>query len=365
MSLVCEEHYEHGPVVCCPFPGCSKGTDAEEIETTGPHLPTETYRRFAWTKPGGEICYSWRTEKEPVGTKIKRVMWREAAREGLTERWSPGRRTVIYHYTSPEGLLGIIQDNELWMSDYSFLNDAEELVYGLEVAKRRFDKAAFDLPDAAEMLRRRGNPADLNDIRVCVGSFSLRGDNLSQWRAYGSISIGFEVGPLMFGYNNSVRMNRVIYDPSTQERFLDLMAYLSASAYVEDRKNNDDDRLRVIYDSGAENLFEVTAFFKHPTFADEHEARIVHIEDRKVYERLRIERPPHRFRASGGVLLPYLTTRDVVTLPDRYPDKMPIVQIVIGPTRHADVLRRGVERLLAAHAYDGVEIIRSTAPLRT
>src|ERR1043165_6226914 len=198
MSLVCEEHYEHGPVVCCPFPGCSKGTDAEEIETTGPHLPTETYRRFAWTKPGGEICYSWRTEKEPVGTKIKRVMW-------------------------------------------------------LEVAKRRFDKAAFDLPDAAEMLRRRGNPDDLNDIRVCVGSFSLRGDNLSQWRAYGSISIGFEVGPLMFGYNNSVRMNRVIYDPSTQERFLDLMAYLSASAYVDDRKNNDDDRLRVIYDSGAEN----------------------------------------------------------------------------------------------------------------
>jgi hypothetical protein len=58
MSLVCEKHYEHGPLVCCPFPGCANGTDAEEIEATGPHLPTESYRRVVWDLPGGEVCYS-------------------------------------------------------------------------------------------------------------------------------------------------------------------------------------------------------------------------------------------------------------------------------------------------------------------
>jgi hypothetical protein len=254
---------------------------------------------------------------------------------------------VIYHYTSPEGLLGIVEKNEFWMSDYSFLNDAEELTYGLAVAKQRFDKAADALPGASDLLRKWGNPSNLSGLRVCVGSFSFRGDSLSQWRAYGSIAIGFEVGPLMFGYNNSVRMDRVIYDPEKQERFMDLMAYLSASAYAEDKKNSSASELQRMYGrGGGEQLLEVTAFFKHPTFADEHEARIVHIEDRKVYDVLKLKRPPHRFRISGGILLPYLTTRDVATLPDKYPDKLPIREVVIGPSRHAEVLQRGVERLL-------------------
>src|ERR1043165_6895805 len=226
------------------------------------------------------------------------------------------------------------------MSDYSFLNDAEELTYGRNIAKERFDQAADELPDCAEILRASGNPTDLNDIRVCVGSFSIRGDSLSQWRAYGSIAIGFEVGPLMFGYNNSLRMSQVIYDPAKQIRFADLMAYLTASAYREDKKQTGVDGLEVIYRPGGENLLDVTAFFKHPTFANEDEARIVHIEDKKVYDSRQIQRPPHRFRVSGGVLLPYLTTRDVATLPDKYPKKLSIAEVVIGPSRHTDVLRR-------------------------
>jgi hypothetical protein len=366
MSLVCAEHYEHGPLVCCPFPGCSNGTDAEEIEATGPHLPTKTYRRVTWTLPGDDVCYSWREQDNPLWGQIQRVMWREAARSSLTERYSPGVSQVIYHYTSPEGLLGIVEKNEFWMSDYSFMNDAEELTYGLALAKQRFEKCAQALPFAADLLRKWGNPSDLSDLRVCVGSFSLRGDSLSQWRAYGSIAVGFEVGPLMFGYNNSVRMNRVIYEPEKQERFIDLMAHLSASAYAEDKKNLPAAEVARIYGirGEGETLLEVTAFFKHPTFADEHEARIVHIEDRKVYESLKIYPTPQRFRVSGDILLPYLTTRDVATFPDKYPDKLPIVEIVIGPSRHAQVLERGVERLLAARGYGSVKVTRSTAPVR-
>jgi hypothetical protein len=169
----------------------------------------------------------------------------------------------------------------------------------------------------------------------------------------------------MFGYNNSVRMNQVIYEPRVQERFLDIMAYLWASAFEEDQKNNDQDKLRRMhFDRGeSETLLEVTAFFKHPIFEDEHEVRVVHIEDRKVYENLRVKRPPHRFRVGGEILLPYLTTRDVVTLPDKYPDKLPIVTIIIGPSAHAETLQKGVERLLATHGYDAT-VIRSEAPLR-
>lgn len=362
--LVCEEHYEHTPISCCPFPGCRNGTDADEIEVADGYLTEKIFRRFEWQKPNGAKCYSWQNPNRPVLVMLKRVMSREAALDGLSDRNDPRRRIVIYHYTTPEALLGIVEKNELWMSDYSFMNDAEELTYGLAVAKDRFEKAAEELPHAGDILRRWGNPSDLGDIRACVGSFSLISDSLSQWRAYGSISIGFLVGPLMFGYNNSVRLNRVVYDLPTQQRHIDLMAHLTATAYEHDKKILEPDHLKTVYDRGGENLLEVTAFFKHPTFADEREARMVHIEDRKVYEHLRVESPPNRFRVSGGIILPYVTTKDLITLKDKPVEKIPIVEIVIGPTRHVEVLERGIDRLLKVHGHDDVEITRSTAPLR-
>jgi hypothetical protein len=252
------------------------------------------------------------------------------------------------------------------MSDYSYLNDVNELTYGLEVAHQRFERAANAIPGAAELLRKWGNPDNVNDLRVCIGSFSLDGDSLSQWRAYGCVAIGFDVGPLMFGYNNSVRMNRVIYRPEAQERFVDLMAYLTASAYIEDGKDNRPDRMNRIYDrSNGETLLEVTAFFKHRTFEDEREVRLVHIEDPEVYTSLSVPRPPQRFRISRGILLPYLTTRDVATFPDKYPAKLPITEIVIGPSSQAELLERGAKALLVANGYESVPVKRSTAPLRS
>jgi hypothetical protein len=142
------------------------------------------------------------------------------------------------------------------------------------------------------------------------------------------------------------------------------MAHLTTTAYEHDKTVLKPDHLQRVYESRGENLLEVTAFFKHPSFADEREARIVHIEDRKVYESLSVESPPHRFRVSGGILLPYVTTQDLITFKDKPVEKVPIVEITIGPTKHAEVLERGINRLLKVHGYDDVEITRSTAPLR-
>ena len=37
--------------------------------------------------------------------------------------------TVLYHYTSPAGLLGIFNTSELWLSDSDFVNDSSESDY--------------------------------------------------------------------------------------------------------------------------------------------------------------------------------------------------------------------------------------------
>ena len=35
----------------------------------------------------------------------------------------------IYHYTSAEGLMGIVQNKELWFTNIYFLNDNQEVFY--------------------------------------------------------------------------------------------------------------------------------------------------------------------------------------------------------------------------------------------
>ena len=36
---------------------------------------------------------------------------------------------VLYHYTSPSGLAGIVERTQLWATDVRFLNDSQELKY--------------------------------------------------------------------------------------------------------------------------------------------------------------------------------------------------------------------------------------------
>jgi len=45
---------------------------------------------------------------------------------------SPKPKT-IYHYTSQEGLLGIIQEGLLRVSSIRHLNDSAELIYAIEI----------------------------------------------------------------------------------------------------------------------------------------------------------------------------------------------------------------------------------------
>jgi hypothetical protein len=43
--------------------------------------------------------------------------------------------TKLYHYTDLNGLLGIIQDNSLWLSGINYLNDSDEFRNGVSTAK--------------------------------------------------------------------------------------------------------------------------------------------------------------------------------------------------------------------------------------
>jgi DUF2971 family protein len=87
----------------------------------------------------------------------------------------------LYHYTTPEGLMGIVKNQELWATSVFFLNDIAEFKHGIELGRDHLE-ALFN------------NTEKTKDTTIYVCSFSEEPDDLSQWRAYcpmGGFAIGF------------------------------------------------------------------------------------------------------------------------------------------------------------------------------
>jgi hypothetical protein len=359
MSVWCAEHNEPDHIRCCPFPGCTRGVASDEIVVQDRVLGDQVHQRAKWTLPDGGFTYTWEEPRDMWVLRIKQLFWREAVRLRIIPPF-PETPPVLYQYTRLEGLMGIVKSNEVWLTDYSYLNDTSEVHYGLRLAKERFGAVAHARPDAAEVLKGWGN-STLQQHRVCVASFSTDGDSLSQWRAYGLIAVGFQSGPLAFGYSNSSRLDRVIYDPGTQSASLDLLAHLVASA-VEHDQQLVPNRVAEMYRDGSDYVLNLIANFKAEGFKDEREVRIVHSENPDVYHSLSIKRPEKHFRISGDLIVPYVTTKDIA--PKSYPKRLPIVEVVIGPDPKASVLRNGVEEFLRAHGHDDAVVRISTTPFR-
>ena len=109
---------------------------------------------------------------------------------------TPDPPPILYHYTTPAGLLGIIDKREIWASHTQYLNDQREFQHAVSIIEEEIasmkktpqhDKHQDLLDQMASVLK------DSGSMNVCVCSFSEKGDVLSQWRAYGGGS-GFSIG---------------------------------------------------------------------------------------------------------------------------------------------------------------------------
>lgn len=101
---------------------------------------------------------------------------------------------LIYHYTSPAGLLGILETRSIWLSDTQFLNDLSEVRYAAELVCKQLEDVDQEL---MERIERNYLGDDLNlplETFPYVASFCKSDDLLSMWRSYGAdgVSIGFD-----------------------------------------------------------------------------------------------------------------------------------------------------------------------------
>ena len=266
---------------------------------------------------------------------------------------------VLYHYTTQQGLLGITRDREIFATSIRYVNDAAEIVHGLDLA----DDEIQDLQDTVRAGPRSEESKtrerrleslwdlldDMDEGQIFVCSFSEEGDLLSQWRAYssntGGISLGFNTTVLKrVALSQGFDLQKCIYDEGEQKRILRRLV----------RETIKTPSLNAASRRLARRLEEIVPVLKDPSFAEEREWRLISslkapLQDGRDYREGASTVVPH-FR------LPFLGHESEM-----------LSRVIVGPAadrQSARAARAAISSLLADRGFSGCKVEVSTIPLR-
>ena len=264
----------------------------------------------------------------PHHNLMKQTPWQDF---GLDKAVPP----VLYHYTSREGLLGILKSGSLWASSCMFMNDIKEFSHASTMLK---DAASVRLSRSSDWLHRQLlNHAQTLDTaldmrkQIAVSSLSEDGDLLGQWRAYGrpgdSYAIGFD-GPALAKelQQHRVLLAPCVYSDSQQreaiDRTLDVcLARASESGFTQADAAAQPmpTGLLTLVSNTAMGYIQTCVLLKHPSFMEEREWRLVQLGGAFKFRAGRSHLVPYAELAFGAQF--YLgLVKEVVIGPDGHPN---------------------------------------------
>jgi len=302
----------------------------------------------------------------------------------LIQAFSEPYRGTIYHYTSADGITGIIDKHEIWMSNTAFMNDTTELNM-LQSAKGIFKDNDF-VNDAVkhewyEMLeRQRFN--ENRQIDYYMASFSRKKDSLEQWRAYGNFCIGFDARKL--AVRKRVFLYSCLYTESDIQRWV-----LKKEKIDEWKSLGGDEEKR----NGAYNLFYVASMkYKNNHFKSEKEIRLIASSHHNWFydnspEMYEDDLPIHfRRHPVYGFPVPYVKffiehegndnvrriketekemkerkLKEEATKPRKL---LPITEVIVGPMAHQTEAKVACQILLSERGYKNVKVTKSNTLYR-
>lgn len=281
---------------------------------------------------------------------------------------------VLYHYTSQKGLLGIINNKEIWATNIYYLNDAMEFQYATELIRDVIDSRLISRPILSttkendfeyiklkflENVKEAIENFKYYNIFIC--SFSKEGDQLSQWRGYcpdrNCFSVAFQTSDLKARMKKySFNLTECIYKKNEQveqvEKIIDRMIEPLKSIIKRplDKIENviEEQMLSTIY-----VLISVMPRLKHESFHEEKEWRFFAID-------LSQELDTHiKFREGKSMIIPYVA----ISLAE---SKEPVIidHIIIGPTPHKELSLMSVQALLSSQGIK-CNVKNSKTPYRT
>ncbi|MCL5279309.1 MAG: DUF2971 domain-containing protein [Planctomycetes bacterium] len=251
----------------------------------------------------------------------------------------------LYHYTTPEGLIGIVKTHRIRATNILYLNDTEEYRHGVKLGAAYVEELLGKAKDPDEtayltdLKRAVQEMKDSYEAPGYVSSFSEKEDDLSQWRAYcsaGGFAIGFRKDLLKeLAYKQLYAFERCSYDPSLQDRLI--RGYIDHGIKADVSECGGYKKCRW----AAIRLMNISAALKHQTFHQEEEWRMVR------YPGPDAEKKGLDFRFKNGVVVPYMEC-DLEFKDDmaRTKTMWESVRVTVGPTPTREVSKASVEKLL-------------------
>lgn len=286
------------------------------------------------------------------------------------------RRSILYHYTSADGLLGILSTGTLWATQIRFLNDIAEFTFARDVLVPEANRRALRLrhPVVKKLIRREIDRIARGYYPAAyVISFSESGNTLSQWRAYAprdGVSIGFYKGALAavkgFQLYKCLYLGQDATSPAQRRVLKQVFTGFSgwqewvsfASSLIRNelqRKTGRSELMSRMTDHASMASQEIIAAalrIKHRGFAEEREWRLI--------DTYAPNEP--RFRRGPFGVTPYL----VAALPTQW-RKAPlgIAEVVVGPTPNPDATMTSIRDLLGTQRQSKARVTWCDIPYRT
>jgi hypothetical protein len=272
----------------------------------------------------------------------------------------------LWHYTDGTALLNIVEHGRLWATQIHYLNDFDELLHFVRMTAESVGDASSSTTEDRkfiEAVRLALSRADL--FRVCVASFSVKGDDLSQWRGYSThgngYAVGFRAGDMKDWVENKRTtdaeagwtLNPVLYDGPVKDALpygllntgRELLSQNQGTLPALDKIDwaSKNPFFPPALVSLMEKVLAIGPMLKHESFASEAEWRIYTAP---------LPRERLRFRPRGTMMLPYAEIA--------FCDAVPVREIVVGPGPHAALNRSALEVAFGTE----VKISESCIPFR-
>jgi hypothetical protein len=273
---------------------------------------------------------------------------------------------LLYHYTTQNGLLGIVERKEIWASHTQYLNDVREFRHAISVVEEELFTMKrgpdhYDNRDTIDEMEQ--GLKGIESINVCVCSFSADGDVLSQWRAYGGGASGFSIGftgAFLRAVSDGLSfwLVPVLYDEDQQRALVRTLLedVLAENVNRRAESKTDGNEVSLLGQPPGGNLVaylnRYAPILKHKSFSEEKEWRIISRPLPCSHERF-------GYRAGASMLIPYFR----IPLSSEQ-QAIRIEEVVIRPTPHPQQSVRSVTGLLTRHDLREVTVRNSDAPYR-
>jgi hypothetical protein len=246
----------------------------------------------------------------------------------------------LFHYTDANGLYGILKDKCLWATDFRFLNDKSEYVFGLGLVSAALGKRTDPLSKIlSEMWNRTQEHLPL--LTLYVASLCEEGDLLSQWRSYARLHDGYALAfnPDKLTLKPGCQLLKAVYSKDRQREIIENILDVSQGLILGTSSDDTESLVR----HALATLLRVTARFKDASFEGEREWRIICFGHKGP-----------QFRVSSGHITPYveikLESRD-------------LNHVVQGPGNFRTANARAVEQFAASRGFDALQVKTSEVPI--